>query len=104
MPFGDRDGDVTAEGYAPSGASSLGALGHPHKGFCALAAKRRSRECGGALICHCVTLVAALLEAVELGFPFASTRQDGGSVEAARLEILERLLCVREGVFVGGHP
>jgi hypothetical protein len=49
-------------------------------------------------------LVSALFEPSSLDFLPASTRQDGGSVEAARLEILERLLCVREGVFVGGHP
>lgn len=49
-------------------------------------------------------LVSALFEPLSLDFLRASTRQDGGSVEAARLEILERLLRVREGVFVGGHP
>jgi hypothetical protein len=49
-------------------------------------------------------VVSALFEPLSLDFLRALNCQDGGSVEAARLEILERLLRVSEGVFVGGNP
>jgi hypothetical protein len=49
-------------------------------------------------------LLSAHFAPLSLHFLQASACQDGSSVEAARLEILERLLRVRKGVFVGGHP